>query len=306
MDKELNKNYSLNGKVESINKGAGFSNLTLVLEDNSRINVKLDDYDISSLYTGNIYKIEAIGVLKNDDEVVLKIVSHKPIDEVLSGDALEKIYLKFYKYAPVPMNIMQKEIEKRISRIGNVIIRKITNYIYKRNKNAFFTHPAGTKFHHAYVGGLSYHTLSMLKMADPFVEVYPFLSKDLLYAGIILHDMGKLGEITGVDGEYTIEGHLLGHLVMEAIDIDTVAAKLGFQKSEEALVLKHMIISHHGQLNFGSPKKPMIAEAMLLWYLDAIDSKFTVLGEELGLVNKGDWTSVMTILDKMKFYKPKI
>ena len=305
MEKVANKEYKLIGKIESINKGQAFCNMTFILEDDSRINIKLEDFDDSVLYVGKVYQVECIGVAKNED-VVLKITEAKPVEEICSGTELEKICLKFYKYAPIPMNVLQKEIEKKISRIENPVIRKITNSIYKKNKNMFYTHPAGTKFHHAYVGGLGYHTLTMLKLADPYVEIYPFLNKDLIYAGIILHDMGKLKEITGVDGEYTTEGQLLGHLVMEAIDINLEASKLGFSDKEEALLLKHMIISHHGQYNFGSPKKPMTAEAMLLWYIDSIDSKLTALGDELENTNKGEWTSVIAMLDKMKFYKHKL
>lgn len=115
-------------------------------------------------------------------------------------------------------------------------------------------HPAATKFHHAYVGGLSYHTFTMLKLIDPFLAVYSYLNKDLLYAATLLHDMSKISEISGVDGEYTKEGLLIGHLVMQTIDVDQVAKQLGYEELEEVLILKHMILSHHGQLHYGSPK----------------------------------------------------
>ena len=305
MNKVANKEYKIIGKVESINKGQAFCNMTFILEDDSRVNVKIDDFDYSNIYVGRVYQIEVIGVMKNDD-VVLKIKSSKPIEEVYSDLELENVCMKFYKYAPIQMSILQKEIEKRIGQIVNPIIKEITNSIYDKNKNSFYTHPAGTKFHHAYVGGLGHHTLTMLKLADPYVEIYPFLNKDLIYAGIILHDMGKLKEITGVDGEYTTEGQLLGHLVIEVVDINLEASKLGYENSEEAMLLKHMIISHHGQYNFGSPKKPMTAEAMLLWYIDSIDSKLTALGDELVNTNNGEWTTMINMLDKMKFYKPKL
>ena len=145
----------------------------------------------------------------------------------------------------------------------------------------------------------------MLKLIDPFLTIYPYLNPDLLYAGTILHDMSKIEEISGVDGEYTKEGLLIGHLVMQTIDVDRIATQLGYQDEEEVLLLKHMIISHHGQYNFGSPKKPQTGEALLLWFIDTIDSKFTVLGEALESTAEGTFTTMLSVMDKMKFYKPK-
>src|SRR5690606_28018425 len=163
-----------------------------------------------------------------------------------------------------------------------------------------------TKFHHAYIGGLAYHTLTMLKLVDAMLMVYDYLNKDLLYAATILHDISKVDEISGVDGEYTTEGLLLGHLVMASIEIDKAATSLGLDQTEEVLLLKHLIVSHHGQLNFGSPKKPQTGEALLLWYIDSIDSKFTELKSALESTKSGEFTQSLAVLDKMRFYKPKM
>ena len=118
--------------------------------------------------------------------------------------------------------------------------------------------------------------------------------------------MSKIKEISGVDGEYTKEGLLIGHLVMESLEVDRVARTLGFENSEEVLLLKHMIISHHGQFNFGSPKKPQTGEALLLWFIDTIDSKFTVLGQTLEDTPDGTFTNMVSVLDKMRYYKSTI
>jgi 3'-5' exoribonuclease len=93
---------------------------------------------------------------------------------------------------------------------------------------------------------------------------------------------------------------------MQTVDIDRVAHELGFQDTEEVLMLKHMIISHHGQYNFGSPKKPQTGEALLLWFIDTIDSKFTVLGDTLEDTADGTFTQMISVMDKMKFYKHKV
>ncbi|PKK92788.1 MAG: metal-dependent phosphohydrolase [Tenericutes bacterium HGW-Tenericutes-6] len=212
----------------------------------------------------------------------------------------------FYVYAPIPMKEIKKGIEGFLAKIKNPILKAITETIYKENKHPFYLHPAATKFHHAYVGGLSHHTLTMLKLIDPFIEVYPYLNSDLLYSATILHDMSKITEISGVDGEYTKEGLLIGHLVMQSVNVDRVARSIGYENSEEALLLKHMIISHHGQFNFGSPKKPQTGEALLLWFIDTIDSKFTVLGQTLDETPDGTFTNMVSVLDKMRYYKTNL
>lgn len=305
---ELNENqtYHLVAKVESINTGAHFSNTTVMTLSSEHINLKLDFEQLDELSMGKVYAFEALAIVKLEDELVLKCTKITPIEQVLSDVELEKVLNTFYVYAPIPMMQIKKSIESFINKIDNEIIKKITKKIYKANEKTFYLHPAATKFHHAYVGGLSHHTYTMLKLIDPFIEVYPYLNRDLLYAGTILHDMSKIDEISGVDGEYTKEGLLIGHLVMQTIDIDLIAHELGYQDTEEVLMLKHMIISHHGQYNFGSPKKPQIGEALLLWFIDTIDSKFTVLGETLKDTADGTFTQLISVMDKMKFYKHNV
>ncbi len=305
MDLNENKIYKIIGKVESINSGAHFCNTTVVTKDNEHINIKLDFDQLSDVMMGKIYEFTALAVVKLEDELVLKLKSLKPVEDVLSAQELSELVNHFYVYAPIPMVDIKKGIETFLNKIENEILSKITKQIYQTHEKQFYMHPAATKFHHAYVGGLSYHTLTMLKLIDPFIEVYPYLNRDLLYAATILHDMSKISEISGVDGEYTKEGLLIGHLVMQTLDVDHVAKSLGYENTEEVLMLKHMILSHHGQLHFGSPKKPQTGEALLLWFIDTIDSKFTVLGEVLEDTAEGQFTQMISVLDKMRFYKPK-
>jgi len=305
---ELNQNeiYKVIAKVENINQGVHFCNTTVRTEEGEHINLKLDFEQLPFLAMGKVYQFEAQAIVKLEDELILKCLSITPAEKVLSDDDLARVLEHFYVYAPIPMMEIKKGIESFLNKIDNPILFKITEAIYKENKNNFYMHPAATKFHHAYVGGLSHHTLTMLKLIDPFISVYPYLNKNLLYAATILHDMSKINEISGVDGEYTKEGLLIGHLVMETVEVDRVARSLGYQDSEEALLLKHMMISHHGQFNFGSPKKPQTGEALLLWFIDTIDSKFTVLGESLEDTPEGAFTNMVSVLDKMRFYKTTI
>ncbi|MFA5470585.1 MAG: metal-dependent phosphohydrolase [Acholeplasmataceae bacterium] len=305
MNLHENKIYKIIGKVESINSGAHFCNTTIMTKDNEHINIKLDFEQLSEITLGNVYEFTALAVVKLEDELVLKLKSLKPAEEVLSADELSELLDHFYVYAPISMVEIKNGIESYLNKIENKILLEITKTIYEKHEKKFYMHPAATKFHHAYVGGLSYHTYTMLKLIDPFITVYPYLDKNILYAATILHDMSKITEISGVDGEYTKEGLLIGHLVMQTIDVDQVAKALGYENTEEVLMLKHMILSHHGQLHYGSPKKPQTGEALLLWFIDTIDSKFTVLGEVLEDTVEGQFTQMISVLDKMRFYKPK-
>lgn len=301
-----NKTYFLVGKVENINRGAHFCNITIVNQEDKHINLKLEVEQLEYIVVGRIYKFEALAVIRDEDQLILRFISCEPVEDVLDPQELSEVLDYFYEYAPIPMIEIKKGIEDFLNKIENKILFDITNKIYQTHKKKFYMHPAATKFHHAYVGGLSHHTLTMLKLIQPFLEVYPYLNRDLLYAGTILHDMSKISEISGVDGEYTKEGLLIGHLVMQTLDVDHVAKQFGYQDEEIVLLLKHMILSHHGQLHFGSPKKPQTGEALLLWFIDTIDSKFTVLGEVLESTAEGQFTQMVNVLDKMRYYKPKL
>ena len=109
-------------------------------------------------------------------------------------------------------------------------------------KKAFYMYPAAVKFHHAYIGGLAYHTTTMLEIADRFSSVYTYLNKDYLYSGIILHDVCKINELSGFEGgEYTVEGQLIGHLVMGALEVENAAKILNLADKEENNVVKTYI-----------------------------------------------------------------
>ncbi len=306
MELKENEVYQIIGKVENINTGPHFSNTTILKKDGEHVNIKLEFDQLTNIKMGNVYQFEAIAVLKSEEELVLRFQGLKQIEDVLEADELSELLDHFYVYAPIPMVQIKKGIESFLSKIENKALYDITKTIYDQHKKVFYMHPAATKFHHAYVGGLSYHTYTMLKLIDPFLDIYPYLNRDLLYAATLLHDMSKISEISGVDGEYTKEGLLIGHLVMQTIDIDQVAKQLGHEALEEVLILKHMILSHHGQLHYGSPKKPQTGEALLLWFIDTIDSKFTVLGEVLDQTLEGQFTQMVSVLDKMRFYKPNL
>jgi 3'-5' exoribonuclease len=134
--------------------------------------------------------------------------------------------------------------------------------------------PAARQLHHAWLGGLLEHVVSLLTLADKVAAHYPFLDRDLLITGVILHDIGKIRELSWDIGfDYTVEGVLLGHIQMGVDLVEKAIAGLpDFPDRLRTLVL-HMILSHHGKLEFGSPKLPMIPEALVLNFIDDLDAK---------------------------------
>ncbi|ANU18904.1 3'-5' exoribonuclease YhaM [Planococcus plakortidis] len=201
---------------------------------------------------------------------------------------------------------LHEEVTKFLFEMENPQIQRITRHILKKYQQQFLTFPAATRNHHDYVSGLADHVVSMLKLGKAICEVYPSLNKDLLYSGIILHDIGKVFELSGpVATTYTVEGNLLGHISIMVTEIAKAAEELGIE-GEEVMVLQHIVLSHHGKEEWGSPKKPMIKEAEILHYIDNIDAKMMMLDRVLGKTKEGEFSERVFALDNRSFYKPKL
>lgn len=165
--------------------------------------------------------------------------------------------------------------------------------------------PAAFRLHHAIRGGLLYHTLSILRMAQSVAKIYPFIDSDLLFAGVILHDIAKTQEFdvapTGIASGYTVDGNLVGHLVRGAMAVEKCGRELGL--SEETLMLvEHMIISHHGEPEFGAAVRPMFLEAEILSELDTLDAKIYEIEQACRGVEPGEFTQRQWALDNRKIY----
>ncbi len=141
--------------------------------------------------------------------------------------------------------------------------------------------PAARQLHHAWLGGLLEHVVSLLNLADRVAAHYPLLDRDLLLTGVVLHDIGKVRELSwGIGFDYTVEGILLGHIQMGVDMVEKAIASLpNFPDRLRTLVL-HLILSHHGKLEFGSPKLPMIPEAIVLNFVDDLDAKMQAVASE--------------------------
>ena len=164
--------------------------------------------------------------------------------------------------------------------------------------------PAAKKMHHAYVGGLLEHTLSMAMLADKIAGHYGGINRDLLLAGVILHDIGKIEEFEyRIKIDYTDAGRLLSHIVIGLQMIDTKLTTIKDFPAQQALLLKHLIVSHHGIREFGSPEMPKTLEAVLLHYIDDIDSKINGIRDFIASEDSGEaWTSFHRMLER-QFYK---
>ena len=206
--------------------------------------------------------------------------------------------------APIGKDEMADTITKYIFEMTNPNIQRITRHLVKKYSKEFFEYPAATKNHHEFFSGLAYHVVSMLDLAKAIAELYPSLNKDLLYAGVILHDLGKVMELSGpIATTYTVEGNLLGHITIMVNEIGKVAEELNIQ-GEEILILQHIVLSHHGKAEWGSPKPPLVKEAEILHHIDNLDAKMNMMDRALDRVKPGEFTERIFPLDNRSLYKP--
>lgn len=188
---------------------------------------------------------------------------------------------------------MFEELIGYVKKIDNDYLRQAVEYYFVNDEafiKTFVGHSAAKTVHHGFAGGLLEHTLSVVKMCEYMVSAYPILNKDLLYAAAICHDIGKTKELSPFPtNDYTDDGQLLGHIVIGVEMIsDAVRSIPGFPE-QLASELKHCIVAHHGELEYGSPKKPALAEALALNFADATDAKMQTLTELFKDKKNTDW-----------------
>lgn len=302
---ELNDGYkgSITVLLTNMNRGVtakGAPYLSFTFQDNTGSmeakywNVKEEEIDSYS----NGMLVEAYG----------DVLSHKKMLQfrVAKLELLDMKDVDIYDYvksSAISKEELKRRVYESIDAIQNETIRVLVNDIMKDNQKDFFEYPAATKNHHDFVGGLATHVLGMLELAHSICAQYPMLNEDLLTAGVILHDIGKLTELNkAVISEYTKQGKLLGHIsIMQAIVYEK-AKQLNLD-GEEVLLLRHMILSHHGVYEYGSPVLPMIPEAEMLHLIDNIDARMSTLEKAMDQVTPGEFTPRIFAMENRNFYK---
>jgi len=214
----------------------------------------------------------------------------------------------FLPVTRLDVNSMFKRLLKITASMKTTYLKNLIEAFWndKEFVRKFKTAPAAKKMHHAYIGGLLEHTLSMASLADKVAGHYSGVDRDLLLAGAILHDIGKTRELEyEISIDYSDEGRLLNHIVIGIEMIDEKLSEIEGFPEEKMLLLKHMIVSHHGTREFGSPEPPKTIEAVMLNYIDEIDSKVKGIRDFIANEDPNEtWTSFHRLLER-HFYKGK-
>ena len=208
--------------------------------------------------------------------------------------------------APIDPEERMAEIRSMVQSLEDADYRRVCETMLERHGEAFRSIPAAKTVHHSFLNGLLMHTSNMLRMASLLAELYSdIVDRSLLLAGTLLHDFAKEEEFVfselGLSTGYTVKGQLLGHLVMGAQEVAKVAAEQGVPE-EKSLLLQHMLLSHHGEPEFGAAVVPMCAEAELLSKIDLIDSRMEIYTEALAEIQPGMFTNRIFSLEK-KIYR---
>ena len=208
--------------------------------------------------------------------------------------------------APEAPDAYRAEIEATIDRFASEDLKKIVREMLRLAGDELEWFPAAQRLHHAERTGLLHHTCSMLRTAEHIIQAYPFLKGDLLRAGVILHDLSKISEMKsdtlGNVTDYTREGLLIGHLVRGVAKLAEAARNVGVT-GEIVVLLEHMIISHHGIPEYGSPKPPMFPEAEVLNWIDTLDARMNEMEGIMARVPAGAFSEKIWSLDR-RLYHP--
>ena len=275
--------------------------LSLILEDSSGIlDAKfwnLTEEMISKYRVGMVVEAQGDIILhRNALQMRVRKLVEQP-DEDISKDV---------RGAPMSKEDMSEEINGYVNSIQDEELKVVVQQILEESENDFYTYPAATRNHHNYVGGLAYHTITMVRMALNIASLYEWLDRDLLVAGVLMHDIGKIEELSEpILPEYTTGGNLIGHISMMASRIDRIAFDLGLQNSESILLLKHMVLSHHGKQEFGSPVLPMIPEAEVLASIDNLDAKLYMMKASIDVTEPGHFGPKIFALENRMIYRRK-
>ncbi|MFH1905311.1 MAG: HD domain-containing protein [bacterium] len=258
--------------------------------------------EMSQLFKDNDF-VRIIGIVESFQNMLqINIKQIQRVDQ-------DKIDIdEFLPKTDKDIDIMFNQIVSIIDSIKNKWLKNLLHAVFevKEYRELFKKAPASIKMHNYFIGGLLEHTLSVASMCMEIDKYYKNINKDLLLTGAILHDIGKIYEYEYLHAfDYTDRGRLIGHIVIGAQMVKSKIAEISQFPAELEMLLEHMLLSHHGQYEWGSPKKPKVLEAVILHYLDDMDAKISGFQEMVGKSQEPDkkWTSRSFMFDNKMLYK---
>ena len=282
--------------------------LDVILGDNSgEINGKKWDVGASDHLLKEKDIVKIIGVVTEfNSQLQLKIQRiRKAVPESNPDDIMDMG--DFVKAAPEDPEEMYGFIYDACDRMKDQDYKKLCLRVLEENREKLMYYPAASKNHHAELGGLLYHTKRMLMNGERVCQVYRNLNRDLVVAGVVLHDMQKIFEIDadtdGMASGYSFEGQMLGHIIMGVKYVDKLAEDMDLPY-EKKIMMEHMVLSHHYEPEFGSPKKPLFPEAEVLHYLDILDARMYDMEEAVSNTEPGRFSDRIWTLDNRRIYNP--
>jgi len=282
---------------------SGNKYVDLVISDSTgEISGKFFNYEpgVSKIFSAGDF-VCIVGKVKrfnNAFQVTVDDVSNPP------ADAKKEDYVKA---SPYDTTAMFAKVISMISTVKDDELKKLTTTILEKYHDKLSYYPAAKSMHHAVRGGLLMHTLSVMTLAEKICEVYPQADRDLLICGAALHDIGKISEMDaddlGVAGDYTADGNLVGHLVRGAMIVRFVGTSLKTD-DEKLRLIEHMLLSHHGEPDFGAAVRPKFLEAYLLHMIDNMDAKVYEFSEIESELDPKSFSQKQWALDGITIYNP--
>lgn len=293
--------YLIVRSAEQRASASGKNYLDMTLADKSgSINAKMWDGTVQPPLAGSIVKVRATG---NEFNGRMQLRVEK-IRAAESRDAVDMSTL--IPCAPRDPKEMLDEVVRAADHIADPDLRKITCELLDRAGDKLLTFPAAKQMHHAERGGLLHHTTTMLRAANAIMTVYPQLNASLLTAGVIVHDLAKIDEMDadtlGLVSDYSVDGKLIGHIVRGVVNIQLAAEKTKASPGK-ALLLQHMVLSHHGIPEYGSPLAPKFPEAEVLNTIDTLDARLYEMNEALSRAIPGGFSEKVWGLDNRQLYR---
>ena len=272
---------------------------SLVLQDKTgTVDAKI--WDLGSPGIGNFEALDYVCV--DADVTMFMNANQLNVKRIRKADETEYVAADYLPVSSKDIGTMYRELTEIIGTVKNPYLRKLLDGFFVEDPaftKAFQFHSAAKSVHHGFVGGLLEHTLSVTKMCCYFAGAYPLLNRDLLLTAAMFHDVGKLRELSVFpENDYTDDGQLLGHIIIGTEMIGERIRTIPGFPVKLAAELKHCILAHHGELEYGSPKKPAILEALALNFADNADAKMETMIEVLqGAGENHGWLGYNRLLE---------